>query len=82
MGKKCTPFRVVKNIGSYEDSDGKEKNKWRTIGDLMLFSEQELPEDLTMRCELYSECLPFPDSNPVAIFKSEARTASDRVKKQ
>jgi len=76
MAKNYKKYNVTKLIGFYE-KDGEEKKKHRQVGEIVVFSDSPIPEDLNIMTEMYDQCNHLgglKSSNPLSTFPAEKRS--------
>ena len=58
MAKNYKKFNIKNHTGFYTDrSTGEEKKELRTVGELVVFSDQLLPDDISILIKMYDKCV-------------------------
>ena len=73
MAKQYKRMNVLKHVGFYTDKQsGEEKKENRVVGELVVFSDNTLPQDLSVMLKMYDQC--SNGINPLSVWEPREKS--------
>jgi len=72
MAKQFKRFNVKKHVGFFTNDQGEEKKKYEKVGEMVLFSDSQIPADLSVKLEMIEHMNPV-SGNDLSVFSAEPR---------
>ena len=68
MAKQFKRMNVTKHVGFYQDKQsGEEKKEYKAVGEIVVFSDNTLPQDLSVMLKMYDQCA--NGINPLSVWE-------------